>query len=61
MDRDRSGWTRIVVEDDGVGFDAGEKIGGPAAAGFGLFSIQQRLAHLGGRVRFPVRRGRARG
>ncbi len=58
MDRDRNGWTRIVVEDDGVGFDAGEKIGSLGAAGFGLFSIQQRLAHLGGRVTFSSSPGK---
>jgi len=58
MDCDRNGWTRIVVEDDGVGFDAGEKIGSLGAAGFGLFSIQQRLAHLGGRVTFSSSPGK---
>jgi CheY-like chemotaxis protein/two-component sensor histidine kinase len=58
MKRDRHGWTQIVVEDEGVGFDAGEKIGSPFAAGFGLFSIQQRLAHLGGRVTFSSSPGK---
>ncbi len=58
MNRDRDGWTRIVVKEDGVGFVAGEKIGSPAAAGFGLFSIQQRLAHLGGRVLFSSAPGK---
>jgi DNA-binding NarL/FixJ family response regulator/anti-sigma regulatory factor (Ser/Thr protein kinase) len=58
MDHDRHDWTRIVVEDDGVGFDAGEKIGSLSTAGFGLFSIQQRLAHLGGRVTFSSSPGK---
>ena len=58
MNRDRNGRTQIVVEDAGVGFDAAEKIGSPIAAGFGLFSIQQRLAHLGGRVTFSSSPGK---
>ena len=58
MSRGRNGVTQIVVEDEGIGFDAGEKIGSPAAAGFGLFSIQQRLAHLGGRVAFSSSPGK---
>ncbi len=40
---------RIVVEDDGIGFDAGAR---PRVmereGGFGLFSIQERMADLGG-------------
>ncbi len=39
----------LVVEDDGVGFDAseaGRSFG--AAGGFGLFSIRQQLEHIGG-------------
>ncbi len=58
MSRGRHGVTQIIVEDDGVGFDAGEKLGSPTAAGFGLFSIQQRLAHLGGRVAFSSSPGK---
>jgi signal transduction histidine kinase len=40
---------KIVVEDDGVGFDfdAAKTKTGPKA-GFGLFSIQERMADLGG-------------
>ncbi|MCP4661157.1 MAG: PAS domain S-box protein [bacterium] len=42
---------RIAVEDDGVGFDCGELRRGPTAAGgIGLFSIRERLDHLGGRL-----------
>lgn len=42
---------RVVVEDDGVGFDAASRSAYPSAAGgFGLFSIRERIGHLGGRV-----------
>ena len=40
---------KIIIEDDGIGFDpraathAGSKMGG-----FGLFSIEERMADLGG-------------
>jgi len=41
----------VIVEDDGVGFDASSRGGLPSAAGgFGLFSIRERIGHLGGRV-----------
>jgi len=49
---DRNTSIRIIVEDDGIGFDpraviqAGSKIGG-----FGLFSIEELMADLGGRLR----------
>ncbi len=39
----------VTIEDDGVGFDQNEaarKTGGEA--GFGLFSIQERMSDLGG-------------
>jgi len=41
----------VVVEDDGVGFDPSEAASrtGPAA-GFGLFSIRERLGELGGHL-----------
>jgi PAS domain S-box-containing protein len=43
---------RIVVQDKGRGFDpAALAARGPADATFGLFSIQQRLAHFSGDVR----------
>jgi signal transduction histidine kinase len=40
---------RIIVEDDGVGFDA-SSIGpeGSDMSGYGLFSIRERLGHIGG-------------
>ena len=49
---------RVDVRDDGVGFDTGaEDAGGAltapgsrAVSGFGLFSIHERLQHLGGRL-----------
>lgn len=41
----------VVVEDDGIGFDAASLGCVPSAAGgFGLFSIRERIGHLGGRV-----------
>jgi signal transduction histidine kinase len=48
MDRD---FVRIEVRDDGVGFDAsGERTFEGSEAAFGLFSIRERLDHLGGRL-----------
>ncbi len=45
------GEIRIAVEDDGVGFDPAQLRRGPTAAGgIGLFSIRERLDHLGGRL-----------
>jgi PAS domain S-box-containing protein len=42
---------RIAVEDYGVGFDVSTiESRDDAEAGFGLFSIRERLGHLGGRV-----------
>ncbi|WP_428155872.1 ATP-binding response regulator [Desulfococcus sp.] len=38
----------VVVEDDGVGFDAAENRFSAEGGGFGLFSIRERLCHLGG-------------
>ncbi|MHC5034038.1 MAG: sensor histidine kinase, partial [Planctomycetota bacterium] len=45
------GEVRISVEDDGVGFDAAALgVHGHRTEGFGLFSIRERLDHLGGRL-----------
>ncbi len=47
--RAAEGSIRITVQDDGVGFDTtgfGETFG--SSGGFGLFSIHERLNHLGG-------------
>jgi len=43
---------RITVEDDGIGFDATSFDGMPhnKPTGFGLFSIRERLTHIGGRL-----------
>jgi len=38
----------ILVEDDGVGFDAGEVLSGPVAERFGIFAMQERVRMLGG-------------
>lgn len=41
---------RIVIEDNGVGFEASEKDRRIKKGGFGLFSIRERLMHQGGRL-----------
>jgi len=42
---------RIMVEDDGAGFDPAGRSAAPAGhQGFGLFNIKERLNHLGGRL-----------
>ncbi len=45
------GEVRVAVSDEGVGFDPAQRrsLGGPGT-GFGLFSIEQRLPLLGGRM-----------
>ncbi len=49
---------RILVEDDGVGFDnAALEIRPPAGAGFGLFSIRERLGCLGGQIAIDSKPG----
>ncbi len=50
-------WTKIVVEDKGIGFDPSVIQSRRATGGFGLFSIQQRLAHVGGRLEIESTRG----
>ncbi|MGD8974086.1 MAG: response regulator, partial [Desulfobacterales bacterium] len=56
---DRNSTMRIIIEDDGIGFEphvvtpAGSKIGG-----YGLFSIEQLMADLGGSLRIVSRPGR---
>jgi signal transduction histidine kinase len=52
---------QVVVEDDGVGFDAGHLVDGSPhkTAGFGLFSIRERLTHMGGKL--YIRSGNGRG
>ncbi|RJP88878.1 MAG: GAF domain-containing protein [Desulfobacteraceae bacterium] len=41
-------FVRIVIHDNGVGFEATKKETGIKKGGFGLFSIQERLKHQGG-------------
>jgi PAS domain S-box-containing protein len=47
---------RIAVEDDGIGFEPSAINGG--AATFGLFSIRERLLHLGGCMEIASKPGR---
>jgi signal transduction histidine kinase len=45
------GEVSVIVEDDGIGIDPGCCARYPSAAsGFGLFSIRERMGHLGGRM-----------
>jgi len=47
----REGELRIVVEDDGAGFDPeAQKYDNQSVGGFGLLSIRERLGHFGGRL-----------
>lgn len=44
-------WIQIEVSDQGRGFDASQLLAqGSRLSGFGLFSIEQRLAYLGGQI-----------
>ncbi|MHC4499595.1 MAG: sensor histidine kinase, partial [Planctomycetota bacterium] len=50
---------RISVEDDGVGIDTSEiSPRSRTAGGFGLFSIRERLGHIGGSLKVSSRQGR---
>jgi PAS domain S-box-containing protein len=47
---------RILVQDDGVGFDSALlETRSPVGAGFGLFSIRERLSCLGGQIEIDSR------
>lgn len=46
-----AGYVRLVVSDEGQGFDA-NKLTGSSGTGFGLFSIQERVHLLGGWMKF---------
>ncbi|MFH1550729.1 MAG: PAS domain-containing protein [Planctomycetota bacterium] len=49
---------RIAVDDDGVGFDTAETASRAGrTGGFGLFSVRERLRHLGGRFDIESRPG----
>jgi signal transduction histidine kinase len=43
----------VAVEDNGIAFDPS-----PEASGFGLFSVQERLHHLGGSMKVDSMPGR---
>ena len=50
---------RVTVKDDGVGYDPEELgIGLHGEGGFGLFSIQERMADLGGTLKIDSAPGR---
>jgi signal transduction histidine kinase len=49
---------RIEVEDDGRGYDQPRVTAVGTTGGFGLFSIRERLAHLGGRLEVFSKVGR---
>jgi signal transduction histidine kinase len=50
---------KIIVEDDGIGFDPEAAIqSGPLNSGFGLFSIQERMADLGGALEIASEPGK---
>jgi signal transduction histidine kinase len=56
-DRDTS--LRIIVEDDGVGFDPRAVIdAGGKTGGFGLFSIEALMADMGGNLRIVSEPGK---
>lgn len=44
----RPGWLQLTVRDEGRGFDTGAAGPSTGGSGFGLFSIRDRLPHLGG-------------
>jgi PAS domain S-box-containing protein len=49
---DRNTSIRIIVEDDGIGFDPGAATqAGSKTGGFGLFSIEELMADLGGNLK----------
>ena len=48
LEADAEGWIHVCVEDHGTGFDIDSVMSSSEGGGFGLFSIQQRLAHFAG-------------
>ena len=50
----------VTIQDNGVGFDAEKIISGSGASGqgFGLFSLRERLDHMGGRFDITSSPGR---
>ncbi|MCF7954956.1 MAG: hypothetical protein K9M75_04050 [Phycisphaerae bacterium] len=53
----------IIVEDDGIGFDASERLSLISKdSGFGLFSIRERLSYFKGSLKYSIKpRGRKQG
>jgi len=49
---------RILVEDNGIGFDGDEYFSRKSAPGFGFFSIRERLHSLGGDLRVESEAGK---
>jgi signal transduction histidine kinase len=50
---------RIIIEDDGVGFELSNEISKPEALrSFGLFNIRERVEYLGGKVKIRSEPGR---
>jgi len=50
----------IIVEDDGIGFDASESGRGfSVSGGFGLFNMNEYLKHMGGTLRIDSSSGRS--
>jgi len=56
---DKNSSLKIIVEDDGIGFDPGAVIhAGSKIGGFGLFSIEERMADLGGNLKIVSEPGK---
>ena len=56
--RESDGVVRVTVEDDGAGFDPSAPLSRATAGGFGLFSIRERMNHLGGTFEVESEPGR---
>ena len=57
--RHHDGELVVETKDDGIGFDADQtSFADGEPTGFGLFSIRERVSHLGGRLEIDSRRGR---
>ena len=54
---DYEGTLRVTVEDDGRGFDTEEKSLSHDDSGFGLFSLRERLQHIGGALEVESKPG----
>jgi len=53
------GSVRVEVKDDGVGFETSEARSlGEGSGGFGLFSVRERLGHMGGRFEIESEPGK---